>query len=139
MSPAILLWLGATMAIGLFSGCETVVLTNLTAPSFAENPSQIYTITASFRASSQVETATIRPRIIIDGSAYASLGVLYHKVTGWPLGFGDKAKHYEKKIFLKRLGEPEDCAGAFVFLLSDMALYITGQCLAVDGGLTATY
>ncbi|MBX3609643.1 MAG: hypothetical protein KF871_07065 [Hydrogenophaga sp.] len=28
----------------------------------------------------------------LDGSAYASLGVLYHKVPGWPIGFGDKAK-----------------------------------------------
>ncbi len=28
----------------------------------------------------------------LDGSAYASLGVLYHKVPGWPLGFGDKAR-----------------------------------------------
>lgn len=29
---------------------------------------------------------------VLDGSAYASLGVLYYKVPGWPLGFGDKAK-----------------------------------------------
>lgn len=28
----------------------------------------------------------------LDGSAYNSLGVLYYKVPGWPLGFGDKAK-----------------------------------------------
>jgi hypothetical protein len=28
----------------------------------------------------------------LDGSAYGSLGVLYYKVPGWPLGFGDKAK-----------------------------------------------
>ncbi|MCU0930258.1 MAG: hypothetical protein MUE43_00375 [Serpentinimonas sp.] len=28
----------------------------------------------------------------LEGSAYASLGVLYYKVPGWPLGFGDKAK-----------------------------------------------
>lgn len=29
---------------------------------------------------------------VLDGSAYNSLGVLYYKVPGWPLGFGDKAK-----------------------------------------------
>jgi tetratricopeptide (TPR) repeat protein len=29
------------------------------------------------------------------GSAYNSLGVLYYKVPGWPLGFGDKAKARE--------------------------------------------
>ena len=29
---------------------------------------------------------------VLDGSAYNSLGVLYYKVPGWPVGFGDKAK-----------------------------------------------
>lgn len=28
----------------------------------------------------------------LEGSAYNSLGVLYYKVPGWPLGFGDKDK-----------------------------------------------
>ena len=45
----------------------------------------------------------------------------------------------QRKIPLARAGTPDDCAGAFVFLLSNHAAYITGQCLAVDGGLTATY
>ncbi len=31
----------------------------------------------------------------LDGSAYASLGVLYYRVPGWPIGFGDKAKARE--------------------------------------------
>ncbi len=31
----------------------------------------------------------------LDGSAYNSLGVLYYKVPGWPLGFGDKDKAAE--------------------------------------------
>jgi len=35
---------------------------------------------------------------------------------------------------LKRLGEPEDIAGAAVFLASDAARWITGQTLVVDGG-----
>ena len=47
-----------------------------------------------------------------------------------------KRKHYEKKILLGRIGEPADCAGAAVFLLSPAAAYITGQVLVVDGGLT---
>ncbi len=37
---------------------------------------------------------------------------------------------------LKRIGEPEDIAAAVVFLCSDMARFITGQNLVVDGGLT---
>lgn len=31
----------------------------------------------------------------LDGSAYNSLGVLYYKVPGWPVGFGDKDKARE--------------------------------------------
>jgi cytochrome c-type biogenesis protein CcmH/NrfG len=31
----------------------------------------------------------------LDGSAYTSLGALYYKVPGWPIGFGDKDKAAE--------------------------------------------
>jgi NAD(P)-dependent dehydrogenase (short-subunit alcohol dehydrogenase family) len=37
---------------------------------------------------------------------------------------------------LGRLGEPEDIAGAILFLSSPAASWITGQTLAVDGGFT---
>jgi 3-oxoacyl-[acyl-carrier protein] reductase len=39
------------------------------------------------------------------------------------------------QIPLKRIGAPEDVANAVLFLASDMAKYITGQTLVVDGGL----
>jgi len=42
-----------------------------------------------------------------------------------------------KRIPLGRLGEPEDVAGAALFLASDAAAYITGQVLTVDGGMLA--
>jgi NAD(P)-dependent dehydrogenase (short-subunit alcohol dehydrogenase family) len=40
-------------------------------------------------------------------------------------------------IPLHRLATPEDIAKAVLFLASDYAAYITGTCLAVDGGLGA--
>lgn len=53
----------------------------------------------------------------------------------------DFKSHYidAGRIPLRRPGTPADCAGAFIFLMSDRAQYITGQTICVDGGLTATY
>jgi NAD(P)-dependent dehydrogenase (short-subunit alcohol dehydrogenase family) len=42
------------------------------------------------------------------------------------------------KIPLRRFGRLEDLVGAAVFLCSDAAAYITGQCLYVDGGYLAS-
>jgi 3-oxoacyl-[acyl-carrier protein] reductase len=39
-------------------------------------------------------------------------------------------------IAMKRLGTPADIAAAVAFLASDDAAYVTGQVLAVDGGMT---
>ncbi|MCE2693428.1 MAG: SDR family oxidoreductase [Verrucomicrobiaceae bacterium] len=44
--------------------------------------------------------------------------------------------HYEKKILLRRVGTPQDVAGATVFLCSPAASYITGEIIVIDGGLT---
>jgi len=46
-----------------------------------------------------------------------------------------KRAYMETRIPLGRLGEPQDVAGCVVFLASDLARYVTGAALLVDGGL----
>ncbi|MDW7678791.1 MAG: 3-oxoacyl-[acyl-carrier-protein] reductase [Bacillota bacterium] len=47
----------------------------------------------------------------------------------------DVKENIEKQIPLGRTGTPDDVANAVVFLASELACYITGQVLAIDGGL----
>lgn len=48
---------------------------------------------------------------------------------------GELLEEYKKSIPLRRLGAPEDVAAAVAFLASPDASYITGQVLAVNGGM----
>lgn len=41
------------------------------------------------------------------------------------------------QIPLRRIGEPEDIAGAALYLVSDAAAYVTGATLRIDGGMLA--
>jgi L-rhamnose 1-dehydrogenase len=47
----------------------------------------------------------------------------------------EKLAYMKGRIPLGRLGEPQDVASVVVFLASDMARYVTGAALLVDGGL----
>jgi len=73
---------------------------------------------------------------------YASRGVLVNCVapgyieTDMTAALPDEAKaSLLQDIALGRLGRPEDVAGAVLFLASELAGYITGQVLVVDGGM----
>jgi 3-oxoacyl-[acyl-carrier protein] reductase len=48
-----------------------------------------------------------------------------------PSGFKEKVR---QAIPLGRWGRPEDVAGAAVYLASDLANYVTGQMIMVNGG-----
>jgi L-rhamnose 1-dehydrogenase len=51
------------------------------------------------------------------------------------LSSAEKLAYMKRRIPLGRLGEPKDVADAVMFLASDMARYINGAALLVDGGL----
>ena len=57
--------------------------------------------------------------------------------TDMTAALGEKAaSELRRRIPLDRLGEPGDVAGAVRFLAGPEARYITGQVIAVDGGMT---
>lgn len=47
----------------------------------------------------------------------------------------DKRAYFNRRIPLGRIGEPDDIGGPVVFLASDLARYVTGASLLVDGGM----
>jgi NAD(P)-dependent dehydrogenase (short-subunit alcohol dehydrogenase family) len=51
---------------------------------------------------------------------------------------GGSLEARNRGIPMRRQGEPEDVAGAAVYLASDMAAYVTGVTLSVDGGTYAS-
>ena len=54
-----------------------------------------------------------------------------------PCAIGTMREAIAAAVPLQRLGEPRDLSDPTLFLLSDLASYITGVELVVDGGLLA--
>jgi 3-oxoacyl-[acyl-carrier protein] reductase len=70
---------------------------------------------------------------------YAAIGIRVNAVapgfirTAMTTGFGDD--HTAAAVPMGRLGEPEDVADVIVFLASDLARYLTGITIDINGGL----
>ena len=80
---------------------------------------------------SAVGASRNRPTSIVQIASIAGL-------AGMPFGAGyaDDAERDQAVIPLGRRGTPDDVANAVLFLLSESSSWITGQMLAVDGGVS---
>ncbi len=75
---------------------------------------------------------------------WGSGGVRCNSIAPGPFPFPSQQQEHPsfmkklgEKTPLGRIGQPEEMAGAVLFLLSDASSYVTGHNLAVDGGWTA--
>jgi NAD(P)-dependent dehydrogenase (short-subunit alcohol dehydrogenase family) len=76
--------------------------------------------------SMQLATKGIRVNAVAPGPIWTPL---------IPASFGeDKVSKFGNNVPMKRAGQPVECSGAYVFLASNEASYITGQTIHVNGG-----
>jgi NAD(P)-dependent dehydrogenase (short-subunit alcohol dehydrogenase family) len=63
-------------------------------------------------------------------------GPFRSKMMGYMLDDPDSRARVAKAVPLKRIGTPEDVAGAVIYLSSRAGAFLTGVVIPVDGGLS---
>jgi len=87
---------------------------------------------AALTATAALEYApTVRVNAVSPGMIATAMTTLLLEEQG--LG---RATHMADKTPLARVGTPDDIAGVVVFLCSDLARFVTGQNIVIDGGMT---
>jgi NAD(P)-dependent dehydrogenase (short-subunit alcohol dehydrogenase family) len=103
-----------------------------TRPAAGEGPySASKAAVAALTASAALEYGpTIRVNAVSPGMIRTTM------TAPWFEYMPDQEERFVKGTPVARVGEPEDIADVVVFLCSDLARFVTGQNIVVDGGLT---
>ncbi|MDO4723596.1 MAG: SDR family oxidoreductase, partial [Comamonadaceae bacterium] len=64
-------------------------------------------------------------------------GVIDTPMTAYTRGAPERLAPFMQRTPMARVGQPQELVGPVVFLASDMASYVTGVTLPVDGGFLA--
>ena len=86
--------------------------------------------------------ALVRALAVDFGPSGIRINSLTPGLVQTPLAYVDRPDFNEQieviaaRLPLRRIGQPEDMAGAAIFLLCDDSAWMTGQSLVVDGGYT---
>ncbi|HWM60443.1 MAG TPA: SDR family oxidoreductase [Pseudonocardia sp.] len=63
--------------------------------------------------------------------------LIHRELSGAHASVADMVADRNRAVPLRRMGSVWEIASAALFLASEAAAYVTGVCLAVDGGLAA--
>jgi len=92
---------------------ELLVWSGIIKSSFAGAKGGLGAMKLAKASRADLERAMELDASVLDGSAYTSLGALYYKMPGWPVGFGDDEKAEE--LLLKALSINPDGIDANYF------------------------
>jgi len=100
-------------------------------------PWEGYSAYASAKAGLSMFTKTLAQETADRGIRVVAVapGAIQTPINASVWGNPDSLKDLDEKIAMGRLGKPEEVAQVVAFLASDLASYITGTTLAVDGGM----
>ena len=104
---------------------------------FFVNPQETYSYHASkagvLHLAKKMAMQLINDHIVVSAIAPGAFPTDMNKIAR------DTPEFYDDKIPAKRIGKPEDIAGAAVFLASQAGNYVVGTTVTVDGGVSWGY